>query len=639
MSKKKTNDEFIEELNTLFGDNLNYEKVNYKTNKDKVTIVCKLHGEFEVRAGELLKSVYGCKKCSVANRSYDYNYCISKLENNCTKYNVGYKLDKKDYTGAKSTLVEIVCSKHGNKHLILKTAMDGIICNECLIDNNFETAVKKIETKHSNIKVVSKIDNKRVLANCKFHGDFIVQKRTLMVGIGCMSCKSDNYQSEYVDEYINHNKMFEFVSFDGKYVNLNCKTHGLLKTKTSYIKNKHIIYCNGCKKDEFIHNKLTECNTKYPNTIHKKIYEDKGLYYVDVECKIHGNATHELKKYINRKNGCIKCMEDSIESQKLITNKKISYYKKQKGVVKDNYQPTHNKQKFDEFIQKISIKYPGICDKYDFSKIVYDRLDFKINPICKIHGECNVLPSSINRSGNVCKDCINEEQINNTFLALSTKHPNVLFDIKKYVSYNDEMEVVCKTHGIIYISTKGLQNREFACEKCREDAHLNRFYTKAKKWFPELYFNDREWNGHKKNIHITCPEHGEFKIAPYKLFDTMLPCPTCRTHHNESNGETKIRKYLERNNIKFIQEYRVKPYSYDFYLPDYNTYIEFNGKQHYEPVEKFGGFEFLKISKCRDREKAKIAKTQNRKLLIIPYDKYDNIEIIINDYIKQKESR
>ena len=27
----------------------------------------------------------------------------------------------------------------------------------------------------------------------------------------------------------------------------------------------------------------------------------------------------------------------------------------------------------------------------------------------------------------------------------------------------------------------------------------------------------------------------------------------------------------------------------DFYLPDYNIFIEYNGEQHYVPIEHFGG--------------------------------------------------
>ncbi len=29
--------------------------------------------------------------------------------------------------------------------------------------------------------------------------------------------------------------------------------------------------------------------------------------------------------------------------------------------------------------------------------------------------------------------------------------------------------------------------------------------------------------------------------------------------------------------------------TFDFYLPDYNLCIEFDGRQHFEPVEHFGG--------------------------------------------------
>jgi hypothetical protein len=35
--------------------------------------------------------------------------------------------------------------------------------------------------------------------------------------------------------------------------------------------------------------------------------------------------------------------------------------------------------------------------------------------------------------------------------------------------------------------------------------------------------------------------------------------------------------------------------SYDFFLPDFNLLIEYQGRQHFIPVERFGGEETFKI--------------------------------------------
>lgn len=67
-------------------------------------------------------------------------------------------------------------------------------------------------------------------------------------------------------------------------------------------------------------------------------------------------------------------------------------------------------------------------------------------------------------------------------------------------------------------------------------------------------------------------------------------CPIC---HN-SVGEKQIKKYLTRHNINFIQQHtfddckNIRALPFDFYLPDYNVCIEYDGMQHFEPVD-FGG--------------------------------------------------
>ena len=72
-------------------------------------------------------------------------------------------------------------------------------------------------------------------------------------------------------------------------------------------------------------------------------------------------------------------------------------------------------------------------------------------------------------------------------------------------------------------------------------------------------------------------------------------CPNC----NESKGEIKVRQILKDLNIKYTQQktfYELKDISLlkcDLYLPQYNSIIEFNGRQHYEPVTPWGGIQNL----------------------------------------------
>lgn len=94
-----------------------------------------------------------------------------------------------------------------------------------------------------------------------------------------------------------------------------------------------------------------------------------------------------------------------------------------------------------------------------------------------------------------------------------------------------------------------------------------------------------------------------------------------------SKGERLVEDFLKRNNIKYIPQYKVsdihstvrKYFLIDFYLPKNNLFIEYNGRQHYMPVEFFGGMPaFLKQS-VRDNELRNYCKEKNIKLLEIPY--------------------
>lgn len=62
LSSKKTIDRFITESNFIHDYKYNYEKVNYKTNQNKVIINCHLHGDFEQTPNSHLQG-NGCPLC------------------------------------------------------------------------------------------------------------------------------------------------------------------------------------------------------------------------------------------------------------------------------------------------------------------------------------------------------------------------------------------------------------------------------------------------------------------------------------------------------------------------------------------------------------------------------------------------
>ena len=85
-----------------------------------------------------------------------------------------------------------------------------------------------------------------------------------------------------------------------------------------------------------------------------------------------------------------------------------------------------------------------------------------------------------------------------------------------------------------------------------------------------------------------------------------------------------------------INDFRGKrnmPYSFDFYLPDYNLLIEYQGQQHERSVDFFGGKEKFEAQKEIDRKKKEYAQSNHYDFLEIWYRDYDNIESILNKKI------
>jgi hypothetical protein len=59
---------------------------------------------------------------------------------------------------------------------------------------------------------------------------------------------------------------------------------------------------------------------------------------------------------------------------------------------------------------------------------------------------------------------------------------------------------------------------------------------------------------------------------------------------------------------------------FDIYLPEYNIAIEFQGDQHYKPIDFFGGKESFEKNKFRDKQKKMLAEENNCHLIYVDKD-------------------
>ena len=112
-------------------------------------------------------------------------------------------------------------------------------------------------------------------------------------------------------------------------------------------------------------------------------------------------------------------------------------------------------------------------------------------------------------------------------------------------------------------------------------------------------------------------------------------CPLC----NESKGENKIAIYLDDNNIVYNRQHKFdrcmnkRKLPFDFYLPDYNICIEYDGRHHYESIDYWGGDVKLKYTKNNDEIKNNYCKKYNIPILRIPYTmSIEEIKNVIYEY-------
>lgn len=105
-----------------------------------------------------------------------------------------------------------------------------------------------------------------------------------------------------------------------------------------------------------------------------------------------------------------------------------------------------------------------------------------------------------------------------------------------------------------------------------------------------------------------------------------------------------INNFLTENQICHKVEYPVViddvRYRFDFYLPQYNLFIEYDGQQHYEPMRFYGSNkekneEELRKVQERDKIKNKYCEENHINLLRIPYWETKNIETIINNHLQR----
>lgn len=269
-----------------------------------------------------------------------------------------------------------------------------------------------------------------------------------------------------------------------------------------------------------------------------------------------------------------------------------------------------------------------------------------INPNIKIIGEytgalkkvkckCKVCDNTWNPyathilHGMGCPKCASRKRAksNDEFITeMRNINPNISI-IEEYVSSKDKIKAHCNICGAEWEASPDSLVQGHGCPKC---ANNMRYTTNT---FKDAFYkvnSDIEIIGEYKNSHTPirckCLLCGNiWNPTP----NNLMSGKGC-SHCSSSKGEKKIKYFLDVNNISYIRNARFeglkgigdRSLSYDFYIPSNNLLIEYQGKQHFEPIDYFGGVEYFDIQTEHDKRKQQYAIDNNIELLEICY--YDD---------------
>lgn len=264
---------------------------------------------------------------------------------------------------------------------------------------------------------------------------------------------------------------------------------------------------------------------------------------------------------------------------------------------------------------------------------------------------------------------------------------------KEYKGAKEKITLKCPNGHIYDTDFHGFKNKGSRCRKC-SDKKRKLTYDYVKKYIESHGYKliSKEYRNAKENLEVECPK-GHIYDVNYSNFKSGKRCPYCNGKHKYTKeemlsyfqsegyevlsseyedtssrlivkcnhghiydttflnfkngkrcpecknfkGELKVEEILKEYDIEFKKQYKFKNCKFkrhlpfDFYIPKYNLLIEYDGKQHYEISEYFGGYEGFIDTKIRDTIKNIYCKEHRLELLRISYKDFKNIEnILIN---------
>jgi very-short-patch-repair endonuclease len=264
---------------------------------------------------------------------------------------------------------------------------------------------------------------------------------------------------------------------------------------------------------------------------------------------------------------------------------------------------------------------------YDYSMVEYINNKTKVKIICPIHDEFLKRPND-HLNGVGCSKCSKKYMDTKYFIEKSDEIHKGFYDYSmvEYINNKTKVKIICPIHDE-FSQLPGDHMKKHGCPDCVQlkKKTTKQFIKEAIEIYGDKYnFSLVEYINSMTKVKIICPVHGEFMITPNNFLSKNNGCPDC--NNKRSKGELEIKNFLLEKNIKFKEQktfegcvfkYKLK---FDFYLPDYNLCIEYDGQQHFEKYRFEKDDTKLKIRQQRDQTKNEYCKNNNINLLRIKYN-------------------
>lgn len=290
---------------------------------------------------------------------------------------------------------------------------------------------------------------------------------------------------------------------------------------------------------------------------------------------------------------------------------------------------------------------------YSYGHTVYVSGRIKVIITCPIHRDFLQTPHD-HLGGHGCSKCRIDKTIKlfkyttEIFIEKANRIYNSFYGYYRttYFGVKEKVIITCPIHGdFLQSPCDHLQGK--GCTLCGIKIRTEKNTKKLEEFIKEAKlihitenfgYNEIVYKNSWTKVIIICKLHGRFSQAPSNHLQGQ-GCPRCCM----SQGEKAIRKYLMENNIPFDDQFsfetckNIKVLPFDFVLFGENKnikgLIEYQGQQHFEPRERFGGIDgFNKLLK-RDKIKKDFCITNKIPLLRIHYtdDTINSLKCFINE--------